>query len=1371
MTLWNVKRVWKVDTAGGETLNLPTLGLARFRCAILLGAAGAGKTTEARRLANHERASGRAVRECRLAEYADTSPALEGHLQKLAAGADAATSFHLDALDEAMMLKRGRWLAIKHWIEQNFQETGASIRVTCRTAVWPKELSDAILRLCGQQSFAMAYLQPLSEEDVAVAAESHGIGPAPFLAQIEKARGQSLARHPLTLEMLLDSSRDGDSLPSTLKDLFARGVRMLACDSQARRAIGTHAPLSSDRLLEAAERMACYTILTGRETVNLEDVVSSSQLGLQDLSGRVGDNAEIDEDDVRAVGSSGLCDSAAPATFRFAYRQFAEYLAGRRLARLPTHQARTFLAGPDGWRSGAAGPLRETAAFAAMLNADLAEWLSSRDPEVIGLSDVADDDLRRQAMLGLLNRFRSGAMTGGELRRSEIELRGFRYEGAETDLRPVLEERGNRCEDVLEYAIFLIRSWRLSSMSDALADLALDLTAPLDSRTSAGHALRECETDVARERLKPLVAGRPEDDSDELKGIALQCNWPDRLSTPELFDALTPRRRQSFFGAYAGFLYGLDADGFPPAGHVAAGLRWAGNLTSEQSDTDPLHRLGMRIAHAALRELDDPEIAAELVSLMRGWIRNWKSPLASLRGDPLEPPSNDDAPLYVDRQVRRKLIDRLAEFVESTEELRNLAFKTPGLPHEEDFQWILRRSLDNKQKLEIREKYLEIAAYLPWRGRPKDVDAWLHVCDIDPVKKILGNQKSIDLDSEEASRLREQWKIIHGDGRKAETPKLDPPPRDRVLRALVRSETEDVRYFPDLCLQLTLKPMSTHYEFGRFLTNTPGWRDADARIRSRIVEAAKCYLSVETVAKEFASNLSPNSIHPDGLAAMWLVLDRDPGWLKSRPENWWGEWCRYVLAESSLNRAGEPADPKRKLAALLNDAAASSVCREVLRMLSSNEDGGHHGQLSDALYLLADLANPDLDEALCEALETGAVRDRDVVSVVEFVLTRARDLSFPKCLRILKNAARHTEKSPADQVAVALLRKCPDASWTALKTFLDFDGDRARRVLEAFACGNLHEPFDMSTRQSGELLGMLLDLFPPESDSDEDEGSLIEPVDAVHLFRVSLISHLDNLRNEESFDVFRRLEQQLGDRYPWLANARIHASRGYHLSRWTPFPVDGIASVMNAETRRLLRSDEDVIDGIECALEQYASTLRQDGMESAEDLWNTAAGAAPSPKSEEHVSRKLCGVVRSYFRDYAVTADREVEVYRRSVSRADGGLPGSKVDVLVQVPGPGTVSGDKIRVPMEVKLSSNDEAKTGMQDQLVDRYMSQLGATHGVHVVVWMTTPNPGRLQRHHRPKWDCIETARRELDEEARRLSEERKVRVRAVVLDGSLR
>ena len=1369
MTHWKVKRAWRVVTGADDATTatqLSTVDLARFRCVVLLGAAGAGKTTEARALADHERAARCDVRERRLAEYADTSTELAGCLKQLAGGAAASTCFHLDALDEAMIPARGRWLAVKHWIEQDLPETGASIRITCRTAVWPKGLSDAIRGFCGSESFATAYLQPLTEEDVDAAAESTGIDPNSVRAQIDKARAQSLALHPLTLRMLLELSKDGDSLPSTLKDLFDKGVRILARDRQDRWEIGTQIPLLPDKIVDVAERLACHTILTGRETVNLGDDVPDSQLGLQDLSGRVA------EDELRAVGSSGLCDSGAPETFRFAHRQFAEYLAGRRLARLPTHQSRAFLADPDGWRSGVAGPLRETAAFAAMFGTGLAAWLSSRDLEVVGLSDVADVALRRKATLGLLDRFRSGTLTAGELYRGGMELSGFQYEGAETDLRPVLKERGDRCGDVLECAISLIRGWRLSSMSDALADLVLDSTAPLHSRASAGYTLRECGTDAARKRLKPLVAGLPEDDHDELKGIALQCNWPDRLSTPELFEALTRRRRRSFFGAYVGFLHGLvEAEGSFDAGHVAAGLRWANGLTSEPSDTDPLHRFGMRIAHAALRDLDDPEIATGLVSLMRRWEQYGKSPLASLRKDPLEPSSNEDFPLYADRQARRRLIDRLAELVEPAKELHALAFFTPGLLCEEDFQWLLERGCDDGRTIDVRERCLQIAKHLPWQSRPGDVEAWLRVCDVEPVRKVLGNQKSVDLDSDQAVRLREEWEAIHGHKPATEAPKLDPSPRERVLHALMLSESEAVR-FPNLYWQLTLEPTSTHYGTGRFLVSTPGWRDAEPGVRNRIVDAAKRYLSVETLARELSSTVAPNTFRPAGMAALWLVLERDPDWLAARSGAWWVDWCPYVLGESTLNMHGEPDDPKRKLVALLNETAASSVRREVLRLSSHEGADGRHTRLADALRLLAGQTNTELDGALCDALEAGAVQEEDIVNVTEFVLRRAKERSLPMCLRILENARIPPEGSRAEHVAVALLRNFPNASWTVLKTYLDADANRARRVLQAFAYDPHGPPIigSVSTRQLGELAGMLLDLFPP--DPDEDEGGVVGPVDAARLLRTRLISHLSSLSDEQSVDAFRRLDQQLGGRYPWLAGARIHAERAYHMTRWSSFPVDVIADVMDAETRRLLRSDEDVVDGIECALDRYAEELRQDGKESVEDLWNTPASASPSPKAEEHVSRKLCGVVRSYFRRYAVTADREVEIYRRSVSRADGGQPGSKVDVLVRVPVRGTTSGDAIQVPMEVKLSSNRQAKTGMQDQLVDRYMRQLGATHGVHVVVWMNTPDPERLRPCHRPKkWSCIEEARRDLEEEARRLSEERQVQIRAVVVDGSLR
>ena len=101
----------------------------------------------------------------------------------------------------------------------------------------------------------------------------------------------------------------------------------------------------------------------------------------------------------------------------------------------------------------------------------------------------------------------------------------------------------------------------------------------------------------------------------------------------------------------------------------------------------------------------------------------------------------------------------------------------------------------------------------------------------------------------------------------------------------------------------------------------------------------------------------------------------------------------------------------------------------------------------------------------------------------------------------------------------------------------------------------------------------------------------------------------------------------------------------------------------------------------------------------------------------------------------------------------------------------GTVSGAAIQVPIEVKLSSNVAAKTSMQDQLVERYMDQLGATHGVYVVVWMSVPDLKNLQASHQPIWPSLKAAREELLEEALRLSTSSGICVRLVVVDGSLR
>ena len=1340
---WNIERVWTAATEG-KTEQLRTPELSRFRGLVMLGTAGAGKTFEAARLANHERTSGACVRECRLAEFADTSTQLADHLRRISEGADEKTAFYLDALDEAMIPAGRCWLAIKHWVTNELHATGAAIRITCRSAVWPSPLTQVIREYAANRPFATALLHALRDDDILAAAASHPIDdPAAFLRRIRDSGARSLADQPLSLRMLMRLHQSSHGLPTSLKDLFEQGLQLLASDPQGRRVIDTQNPVPPRALLDAAERLACYLILTARDTVHLDDEPTPGRLSLPNLS------AHFTPEELNAIRWSGLSDSTSPASFRFAHRQFAEYLAGRRLAKLPTHQARAFLASSDGWNNGVAGPLRETAAITAMLKRDIADWIATRDPDVIGLSDIADPGLRQAATLALLDRFRAGELTSAQLHFGELEFKGLRYSDAAADLQPLLLARGHGSDHLLHCAIELVRAWELSSLSTGLADLVLDSAVTIPLRVSAAHTLHHCGDATARQRLKPLTAGLPEDDEDQLKGIALQCMWPDHMSTSDLLQALTPRRRPSSFGAYESFLLQLDRNEFAALDDLDAGLNWAIHQASDSRDAGAMRRIAIRIVQTALYHpnVNDPKVSRALTALLVEWARHHTTPLRWLPKDSLHGASpaeqHDKAPLRTNPNVRRRLIDLLARDVPTPQHMVTMEHCTPGLGNIEDFAWLLDRACDRRYRKTARENYLYLA------------------------QSILGNQRSVELASDQARELRRHWKMhVDCSGDADEARPLDPSPSRRVTATLRRAETEDVRYFHQLCLDLTLGPTSTQYGFHRFLTRTPGWWNADSDVRLRIVAVAKTYLSNADIVSEATRAVSPRSLHVEVMGAIWLLLKLDSDWLISRSDFWWGNWCWYFLRQLAPDLAGEPNEPKRDVLRLLNDNCPAILCQEIMT-LALGQDDAFRELLPSLLPLLMDLPNRELDERLCAALRYRRVAEPSTTAVAEFVLTRVPGKSTPECVDMLNDATSPSDET-VEHVAVALLRRTARNAWHVLKEFLPAVPERGRRVLGRVAYKRDGHLLDsLTTHQIGELAEVLIELFPP----DQDGARCVTPGDFARNLRAQSVAYLADLEDADSLNALRRLETRFADRYSWLPIARSQAERAWRLSRWSPFSVAAVRDVLGAATARLLRSEVDVIEGIEFALANYEAALNRDGGDSPEDLWNTARGTKPTPKAEEHVSGKLCGVVRAYFRDFAVAADREVEIRRRKVASSRGGEPGSEVDILVQVPTRGTVSGDAMRVPIEVKLSGNDDARTAIRTQLAERYMPQLCASHGVYVVVWMSLPRPDELQKHHRPKWTSIERAREDLREAAERLSKERGIHVRTIVVDGSLR
>lgn len=1386
MKRWAIERRWRLRSSTDTPERIPTRSLAEHAVCCLLGAAGSGKTVELKQLEEFEEGSGFEVQRLRLATVASSPDGMARVLTRLASAATERTAIYIDAVDEAMipMVTTGQVLA--QWIDEQLRSSRPRLRITCRSAVWPGVLMSALEAAYGAEDVTLAFLDPLDDDEVRRIADGEGVDGGAFVESVIRSNAVALSRHPLTLQMLLNVYRGNERIPTTRRDLFARAIDLLVHEREERRELGTVPEILPGDLVEVAERLACFLLLSGSEVVDLADSPGPSSLGFRGLCALPGGGRSLDDRTLRALGRSGLCEGAGPNRFRFVHRQVAEYLAGRRIARLLPHQAKALLCSGLGWRAGVAGPLRETAAFAAAESPNVARWVAETDPEVVGLSEVADDDLRRLATLGLLERFRSRKLTDWILDRGEMPLDGLRYPGAELDLRPVLGEREEGREDVLDLSIRLVKEWELDSLHADLADLVLDAGAPLHARVSAGYVLSRRGDREVRGRLRPLVSGCPGDPDDELKGIALRCCWPEHLSTTELLGVLEPWGRRRLHGAYFGFLIRLDGEAFDAAEDRLDGLRWGRAVLRAHPDSEPDFRIAQRISHGALGEVDDPAIAGALVDLLvRAAEVHSTSPLDVIRR---EWPQDREipraaAPLFEAGRERRVLLERLISGPTETRSLCQVTFANPGLLVLDDFPWLLERACDSSRPSRERERFAELAGWLPVQESQESLECWLRLRDRLPPESRLARPTFTELDSDGARRAREEHAQVERLRERGQERRVGPLPEERVRRMLELAETKDWRYFAGLCRELTLGAESTHYDFQRFVTRTPGWKAADPKTCGRIVEAARRVLTSPTDAPEAYRDAPANSILTgDGyMEAAWLLLEQDADWLATRPSEWWGRWTWYFLREIHPLLSGEPEAEKGSFFRLLHSRAAESVRDEIASLVLA-EGEGVEMLMTGLLGLCEPVRDPALDARLAPILEGGAIPLDRLRHLGHFLLGRDRERAIASC-RARLDAARR--EGPRDEVvdgrAVAiawvLLHDQASDAWEVVLSFLGDRPDLARRVLAGFAHGDPpHGAHSQESRaavtdaQRVGLLELLLEHFPPESDVQHIGVHWVSEEDSAVQLRDQLLRWLCEQKSFEALEAARRLEMRFGARYPWLRRPRSMVERAYRQWFWSPIPTQAVAALLADAARRLIRSESDAVEGVIEAILQYEHDLRHAYPSPLEDLWNTPGDAASSPKSEERVSDKLCEAIRRYFREHAVVADREVQVFRRNVPRGLGGAPGSEVDVLVSIPGPGSTGGDPIAIPVEVKRSCNREARIGMREQLVDRYMSELGTGRGVFVVAWLDAPG---LSAAHRPVWSTIDQARAAFAEQAEALLTESGGSVHAswIVVDASLR
>jgi len=632
---------------------------------------------------------------------------------------------------------------------------------------------------------------------------------------------------------------------------------------------------------------------------------------------------------LRTLLETGLFTSAGSQRARFVHRQIAEFLAGEKISTMPLFQARSVLSRDGGHASGIAGPLQEIAAWAASFNPEFAGWLAASDPELIGRSDVASDEPRRTAFSATVEMFKAGRLTEAQVHDDQALTSGFIYEGLEADIRSILVERTANTADAHSFAIKVIERNGLVGLAMDLARMALDPTLPLATRVRCGHAVSEIGNEASKGALKPLSLGLPEDAQDDLKGIALQLNWPWNMNDSELLRVLLPPKASNYMGPYKYFLWMMAQSAVALPQINLDVLKWASSVGKRGHHDDPLADIAGLIAYRALDLADQDEICMELSSRVIRAGSVGAAPFFLHKNGKELLTTNDTETIASrfekDSQLRHSMLECIAKLAPSEMELFQAIRSVPALANLEDFGWLLQNAISGHSP--AADSLAKMAAWLPWHTHNASFEL-LYRSKAEPVVVAHFPPLAVRLDSKEAETGRHFLSLMR---ESEEEQRGTQAIRREVVTGYLSKCPDDPHWFGALCRALAMDERGRE-GYARFILRTDGWAEAGAEDRAEIVKAAK---RVVTDCTDLASRVEKeeySTIPMDGvMEAFFLLAEVDLSFLKSLSNEIWEAWIWYVARETRYRLDQEPLEPKRALMRLAYDVQPDAIrgCKEI----------------------------------------------------------------------------------------------------------------------------------------------------------------------------------------------------------------------------------------------------------------------------------------------------------------------------------------------------------------------------------------------------------------------------------------------------------
>ena len=875
---------------------------------------------------------------------------------------------HLDSLDEALL----RIDSIANLIASelpNLPTDRLSIRIACRTAVWPAEtLGSALTNIFGEQAGAFE-LAPLRRADIFTALDAHGIPTEGFMRALFAAHARPFAIKPLTLRMLLAVYEQDGALPDSSIELYERGCLALCEESnKSRRDTGRRGRLNAGQRMRLAGRMAAATILGNRFAIwtGLESECPEEDITVPALAGskEMGDFVSFvaSDDDVRETLDTGLFGAHGEQQLGWAHRGYGEFLAARYLhiRYVPAATILKALRHPAG---GLIPQLSGVAAWAASLDDAVRAALIAEDPVALlggDLSGLRDED-KTAILKSLLNAVEKKRVTDSVYRHSEIYAK-LKHAGLANELRPFVVDT-KLSPATRRLALLVAEKCRLSELQPKLLQVVLDGTNHPQVRSGAIAALKTCGDADVPAQILPFAEGtaKAQDPNDEIKGAALDLLWPEHITADQLFPLLTPTA-DNFFGTYAHFQMALpeslkDEDLLPA-------LRWATKAVAGNGRSGNARTRGLAdaIMFKVWPVFDRADLTDPFVDNIAARLRNHGPLFLGL--DHKEQEAFLET-LRSDLARRRTFLTALCKRALRPIEASN--FQQAEFVRGTDLEWLL--SLVPKDENDARDIETETLFSL--------VDCALDNQKVDHVEALAAAMERsslvrarygqwfepVRLDSQaakDARQLQAQWRALDDNL----PPPVEPDPPKRVRAFLADAEAGRWQAWWQLTLVLALTPKSRGFgdELDYFIVTTPGWSESDDGVRARIVAGAERYLAAADTSVDGWLGHRPMPLYHNavaGLRAMVLLKQISPEGYDRITEEAWRKWAPVIVG---LPRHGTEAERSPDVGSVLVDAIANapeefvSAVRTIIRLEREDVRKSGTDQIGSPYHILHDLA-------------------------------------------------------------------------------------------------------------------------------------------------------------------------------------------------------------------------------------------------------------------------------------------------------------------------------------------------------------------------------------------------------------------------------